>query len=103
MLSRVALIRDGVKNGVKNIYAKFRPKKEIVRRKSRGPENKVNDSLMDYKLYRLAVLQYMVKTGRPFEHVVKQHREGSNVPLLRYENPGKIFLTFLDFFFIFFP
>jgi len=59
-------------------------------RNTRPRDRAVGDSLMDFKLYNLAVKKYILETGRPFEHVVKETRKGSNVPLLRYENPAGV-------------
>ena len=80
---------------LKNSVSKMRnalarkPPKPVGRRKWRETQNSAaDDSLMDFRLYRLAVQNYMVKTGRPFEHIVKERRPLSNVPLLRYENSG---------------
>jgi len=90
MLARIReRTASGGKSVVNSIKNKFRPTKEIERQKSRAGR-KVDDSLMDYKLYHMAVSQYLVKTGRPFEHVVKEHRKDSNVPHLRYQNPRKL-------------
>ena len=66
-----------------------KPRERNIRPKERA----VDDSLMDFKLYNIAVKKYILETGRPFEHVVKETRKGSNVPLLRYENPGKYFVS----------
>ena len=73
---------------------KRKPTIPTGRRKLRETQNSaVDDSLMDFRLYRLAVDNYILKSGRPFEHVVKERRPVSNVPLLRYENSG---INFFD-------
>ena len=73
---------------------KRKPTKPTGRRKLRETQNSAaDDSLMDFRLYRLAVESYILKSGRPFEHVVKERRPVSNVPLLRYENSG---INFFD-------
>jgi hypothetical protein len=82
------------RNRLNQVYLsikKLRSPKVVKRRNWRKTKNtKVDDSMMDRKLYNISVLKYFMQTGRSFEHVVNQRRPLSNVPLLRYENNGNL-------------